>query len=366
MSLTIKPILGCNMGCTGCYEGEIFRQNGNKPAPYDLEAIKAKIHGAPAGAGTLHGGEILLMPHADVRYLCEALRADGRAINMQTNGSMVTPELLAILKEFKVNVGVSINGPAELNRDRRAAPHNSKIPEEILLKATDLLTTRIENNIYKMLSEDIEVGLITVLSVTNAGSEEKLDKLIKWGLMMESRGVESHRWNLLHQDFDQPRVELTADEAAYAYKWFCDVTFALPHRFWYPFKTMFGSLNGQGVKDCWFAPCDPYSTAAVYSVFNDGGVGNCLRTAKDGIPYLRAEDGEQHHRQELLAAIPVNQGGCGGCKYWKVCYGGCPGEAVDGDWRNKSRFCKTFIDTYSHLTQIRRAFDSNWEPTLVV
>lgn len=363
-SLTVKPILGCNMGCIGCYEGEIFRQNGNKPLPYDLERIKARILKDGAKQVVLHGGEITLMPVADLENLCEAIKADDREIHMQTNGSLITPTMLDFIQRYSIYVGVSINGPAELNRDRRAVPHTSKIPEEIMLKATDKMTERIQNNIFKMLDGGVKVGLITVLSQTNAGTTDKLKKLINWGLDFEGRGIHSHRWNLLHQDFDVPKIELTPDEALLAYEWLAGTTFENATRAWFPFRSMFRSLNGYSAEDCWFAPCDPYATAAVRAVFHDGSMGNCLRTAKDGIPYLRAEDGEQHHRQELLESIPFEQGGCGGCKYWTICYGGCPAEAVDSDWRNKSRFCKVFYGTYDFLTARRRAFDPDWNPSI--
>ncbi len=353
------------MGCTGCYEGEIFRQNGNRPLPYDLERIKARILSDGAKQVVLHGGEITLMPVPDLENLCAAVKAMDREIVMQTNGSMITDSMLELLVKYGVFVGVSINGPAELNRDRRAVPHTSKIPEEIMLKATDKLTERIQNNIFKMLDNGVQVGLITVLSQTNAGDPEKLKKLINWGLDMEAKGVHSHRWNLLHQDFDIPKIELTPEEALAAWKWLSDATFEIPTRQWQPFRGMYNSLNHHSPVDCWYAPCDPYATAAVRSVFHDGSMGNCLRTAKDGIPYLRAEDGEQHHRQELIRAIPMAQGGCGGCKYWTICMGGCPAEAVDSDWRNKSRFCDTIYGTYEHLTLRRRGFDPDWNPSII-
>lgn len=364
MSLTIVPVAGCNMGCTGCYEGEIFRRNGNKPLPYNLEAIKAKIKSGPRGNAALHGGEITLMPVPHIEELCAALSEDGRTISMQTNGSLITPALLEVLKRYKVTVGVSLNGPAVLNRDRRASPHTSKIPEEILIKATDKLTERIEDNVFRMLDVGVEVGIITVLSQTNAGSGGMVQTLSEWGLWMEAKGVFSHRWNLLHQDFDVPQVELTPEQALYVYQKLTDLTFENSKRLWYPFRTMFKSIDGGSVQDCWFAPCDPYATQAVHTVLADGGEGNCMRTSKDGIPYLRAEDGEQHHRQDLLMAIPMADGGCEGCPWWKVCHGGCPGEAVGGDWRNKTRFCKTFIGTYEHLVDKRRAFNADWNPRL--
>src|SRR5689334_14659155 len=119
--VTLKPILGCNMSCRGCYEGEIFKLNNNQPEPYNLKAIIETMRHSPGGNCTLHGGEITLMPVKEMRVICEAARDQKRRINMQTNASIVTDELLDLLVEFQVSVGVSLDGPGALNRDRHIA-----------------------------------------------------------------------------------------------------------------------------------------------------------------------------------------------------------------------------------------------------
>lgn len=357
MGITLKPILGCNMGCTGCYEGDIFRANGNKPNAYNIDAMVAR-YGDRTGAIVLHGGEIGLMPTSDMRKLMEA--AKGRPLVMQTNGSLLRTSVLDLCKEFDVHIGVSLNGPDVLNRDRRAAPHQSVATDE----ATDRLTARIFKNIEKARAQGINCSVITVLSKTNAGEDEKLERLIAWAADWGERlGIWWWRWNTLHEEADGAEIELDPDRAAAVYKRLVDATFADERRKWNPFREFVGNLTGSPLQPCWMGPCDPYNTEAVYAVFHDGSVGNCLRTAKDGVPYLRSNDGVQHYRQEILQALPMSDGGCGGCIWWKYCHGACPAEAVDGDWRNKSKFCKMYIDTYEHISARIRGVQPDWKRT---
>lgn len=357
--LTLKPILGCNMGCVGCYEGDIFRANGNKPAPYDIDAMAARFGDKP-GPVVLHGGEIGLMPTSDMRAIIE--RLPGRQINMQTNGSLLRQSVLDLCKEFDVHVGVSLNGPDVLNRDRRAAPHQSVASDEM----TDKLTARIFANIEKARGMGINCSVITVLSKTNVGTDEDLERCIAWAADWGERlGIWHWRWNTLHEEVLEhgAAVELSPERASEVYRRLVDATFADERRKWNPFREFVGNLTGASLQPCWMGPCDPYNTEAVYSVFGDGSVGNCLRTAKDGVPYLRSEDGIQHFRQEVLSAIPMSDGGCGGCRWWKYCHGACPAEAVDGDWRNKSKFCQMYIDTYEHIEKRIRGVQPDWRRT---
>jgi len=355
--LTLKPILGCNMGCVGCYEGDIFRANGNKPSPYDTDKMIARYSDKP-GPIVLHGGEIGLMPTSDMRKLVEA--AGDRPLSMQTNGSLLRKSVLDLCKEFKIPIGVSLNGPGELNRDRRAAPHQGVATDE----QTDRLTARIFENVEKARAQDIPVSIITVLSKTNAGTDADLERCIEWAADWGKRlNIRWWRWNTLHEEGEGSEVELSPERAAAVYVRLVDATFADSNRLWNPFREFVGNLTGQNLQPCWMGPCDPYNTEAVYAVFGDGSVGNCLRTAKDGVPYLRSEDGIQHFRQEILQSISFTDGGCGGCKWWKYCHGACPAEAVAGDWRNKSKFCQMYIDTYERISDRIRGIQPDWKRT---
>jgi uncharacterized protein len=305
-----------------------------------------------------HGGEIGLLPAQDLRELCGFIRSLGRPIVMQTNGTLVTDEVIEILAEHRVSVGVSLNGPGALNRDRRAAPHAAAASDD----ATDRLTARVEANVRKMLARRLSVSLIVVLSETNAGTDDRLEQLIAWALDLEAAGVRWWRWNMLHQDFGAPRVELEPARAAAVYRRLAEVTLADPDRHWNPFREFVDNLRGAPLQPCWISPCDVYATAGVYAIHGDGSVGNCLRPAKDGLPVLRAADGPQHHRHEVLMALPFADGGCGGCKWWRWCFGGCPAEGVGGDWRSKSRFCAMYYRTYDYLLRRLRELVPDFEP----
>lgn len=338
--LTLKPILGCNLHCTGCYEGEIFRRNGNRPEPYGIDQIIASMARHRPGQGvTLHGGEINLMPILDLERLCEAAKEQGRSIAMQTNGTLVRQAHLDLFAKYAVSVGVSLNGPDRLNRDRRAGNSN---------EATDRMTARILTNIRQMRDRDIPVQIITVLSQTNAGDSETLTRLIAWAVDLgETLGIWDFRFNPLHaDDASASEVELGNEDLAVAWKALAIAAFEDSRRAWLPFREMSDNLLGLGISPCWMTPCDPYATDAVFTILHDGSVGNCLRTAKDGIAYLRTEP-VTDTRSAILAQVPMDEGGCGGCKWWRVCYGGCPAEGEGGDWRNRSRFCGALQQTYA-------------------
>lgn len=79
---------------------------------------------ADLGVGTvnlvLHGGEPLLMKRDRFRALCASLRAAldplvELHIAIQTNATLVTPDWIDLFSEFKIDVGVSLDGPPEVH-----------------------------------------------------------------------------------------------------------------------------------------------------------------------------------------------------------------------------------------------------------
>jgi hypothetical protein len=58
-------------------------------------------------------------------------------------------------------------------------------------------------------------------------------------------------------------------------------------------------------------------------------------------------------RWQILSQIDFNAddptSGCRGCRFARICRGGCPAEAVANDWRHKSRFCLMYRETYSFI-----------------
>jgi hypothetical protein len=63
---------------------------------------------------------------------------------------------------------------------------------------------------------------------------------------------------------------------------------------------------------------------------------------------LRTENSRA--RYEALAQVKQSAGGCKGCFWWSYCKGGCPGAGLDGDWRNRTRFCEAIKETFAFVS----------------
>jgi hypothetical protein len=125
-----------------------------------------------------------------------------------------------------------------------------------------------------------------------------------------------------------------------------------------PIREALDGVMGMGSATCIKTACDPLMTIAERTVREDGSLGVCEHVyAADGVTHLQAEDGQyQHHRYMILPSVPHENGGCLGgpggidgprtCRYWAVCTGDCPGASIDGDWRNKTRFCESWFELY--------------------
>jgi radical SAM protein with 4Fe4S-binding SPASM domain len=345
MSLTLKPILKCNIDCVGCYENSVL--GGPTVAP-DVPAMLATAARSGSTMAVLHGGEILLLRLEDAEALCAGLKALKKDIKMQTNATILTDGWMALIEKYEIDVGVSLNGPGALNRARRAGPTD---------ETTDRMTERVHRNLERLAKAERLAGVIVVLSTHNAGDDLKLEALIDWaGGYLLDLGVTSIRFNPLFGE-----GELAPGRLRKVYRRLLQATTADARRQWMPFREWIDNLCGLGLAPCWMKPCDPYHTDAVHAVFGDGSEGNCLRTSPDGTPWQRAET-RTYIRQDILFQIPMAEGGCGGCRYWNFCHGGCPAEGFDGDWRNKTRWCDTIQATYQAIEEGLAGWLPNWRP----
>lgn len=167
--------------------------------------------------------------------------------------------------------------------------------------------------------------------------------------------------NLMYATKAQKHHELTIEEATRA--WIELYEFNKENNLhWNPFREMVMNILGAKLSPCVFNQCDIFSTHTL-SILPDGTIANCDRTFQKDI-YLRSLSGNRSGRYEAL-----RQTQCQGCKYWVVCGGSCPEEGIDGDWRNKSRFCQVIYNLYSRIEHdlrglipsIRLVTDSNFD-----
>jgi uncharacterized protein len=339
MTVELRPMgVRCNLQCQYCYQNP-QRDAGNVARSYSLERMKAAIE-AEGGPFTLFGGEPLLVPEQDLEELWSwGLERFGRN-GIQTNGVLINDEHIRMFRQYNVQVGISIDGPQELNDARW---HGS-------LERTRAATAKTEAAIDRLCSEGLAPSLIVTLHRYNA-TADRLPILVQWIRDLGGLGVRSMRLHLLEVEVSDVRENyaLSNDDNLAALLVLHELDRALPRMEFDLFTDMRRMLLGRDEQaTCIWNGCDPYTTRAVRGVEGQGQRSNCGRTNKDGIDFVKASTAG-FERYLALYSTPQEFGGCQGCRFFLMCKGQCPGTAIDGDWRNRSEQCEVWKGLFAKI-----------------
>jgi uncharacterized protein len=338
MTIEIRPLgVACNLQCQYCYQHP-QRDAGNVLPTYDMERIKASVE-KEGGHFSLFGGEALLMPEEDLEELWSWGYEKYRQNGVQTNGSLINDNHLRMFKQYNVHVGVSVDGPGELNDVRWAGS----------LERTREMTAKTHANIERLAKEGVRWSLIVTLHRNNA-TRDKLSLMHDWFKYMDSLGCTGARLHIMEVD-DQAVMQkyaLSTEENLEALLSFLKLQEGLSFGF-SVFTDMRNLLKGQDQSvTCIWNACDSYTTRAVRGIEGDGQRSNCGRTNKDGIDFVKS-DIEGFERYLALYHTPWAYGGCKDCRFFLLCKGNCPGTAIDRDWRNRTMYCQVWMGLFRHL-----------------
>lgn len=332
MTLELNPVdVKCNLKCTYCYENPMRDLLPSKGYDVDLMLAQAKSE------FILFGGEPLLVPLVDLeKFFKFGFEKYGKN-GIQTNGTLIIDRHIELFLKYKVHVGISVDGPEELNDARKLAAS---------IEGTHKATSKTIEAIETCCKSGVNTSLIITIHRLN-GIGEARTKLKKFILQCQTWGVRGIRLHPLENDNSDSLVLSDAENI----EAFLDLK-SMPVEF-----DIFKDIENLLTKDnpnasCVWNGCDPYTTPAVHGVDGDGSLSNCGRTNKDGISY-RKSDSWGGQRTEMLFKTPQEFGGCAGCEFFYACKGQCPGEGINGDWRNRSSNCELykalFRDTESRL-----------------
>ena len=150
-TILVKVTARCNLACSYCYfffsEDQRWRRQPAQISTAVLNALADNLsdlseHQAGGFAVVLHGGEPLLLGASrlkdTLRTLRRALPEDRIPVSIQTNGALITNEILDVCSEFRTTISVSIDGPAEVN-DKFRLTHGGESSFEKTLKGISLL-----------------------------------------------------------------------------------------------------------------------------------------------------------------------------------------------------------------------------------
>lgn len=339
MSVELRPLgVRCNIVCQYCYQNP-QRDAGNVAKRYDLEAMKRAVL-EEGGPFTLFGGEPLIVPEEDLEALWSwGLEQFGRN-GIQTNGTLINEAHVRMFKRYRVHVGISIDGPGELNDARWAGS----------LENTRAQTAKTETAIERLCREGIPPSLIVTLHRGNA-TADKLPAMHDWLRRLDRMGIRSARLHMLESEnrLIRDKYALDVEENIRALMSFAELEDDLWSIELDVFNEVAALLRGKDKKvSCVWRACDPYTTHSVRGVEGFGNKSNCGRTNKDGIDFLKA-DRAGHERYLALYHTPQEAGGCQGCRFFLMCKGQCPGTALQGDWRNRTEHCDIWMELFEYV-----------------
>lgn len=339
MTVEIKPMGNkCNLQCRYCYE-DLHRNAGNEKRPYSLQRIMEQI-GRIGQSFVLFGGEPLLVPEKDLEKLWAWGHKKYQKNGIQTNGVLINDNHIKMFKKYDVHVGLSVDGPGELNDARWAGT----------LKKTRMATAKNLTAIETLTKEGVSVSLIVNLHRVNA-DRDKLPQLHDWFRYLDNLGVSKSRLHLLQINSDHVRKKyaLSTEEYIEAFLSLNNLEKELKNLRFDIFEDMRNMMLGRDDKStCIWTGCDPYVTQSATGIEGNGQISNCGHSEKDGISVVKCSV-MGFERYMALYLVPQQFGGCKDCRFFLMCKGQCPGSAIDSDWRNRTENCEVFKALYHHF-----------------
>lgn len=341
MTIELRPLgVSCNIACQYCYQNP-QRDANNVGKSYDIDKMKNTIlaYNKPF---TLFGGEPLLIPEKDLEEILSWGYDKFGKNSIQTNGTLINENHVRMFKQYAVAVGMSVDGPGELNDIRWAGS----------LEKTRSLTKKSEKAIETLCKENIPMSIIITLHRGNA-TKDKLPLLNEWIKQLDKTGVKFVRLHALEVDHStiQNKYALSEEENLTAFINFAELESSLTSLKLDVFRDIGRMLLAEDKSmTCVWMACDPYTTAAVQGIEGDGRQSNCGRTNKDGIDFIKAKRAG-YERYLALYYTPQEFGGCSGCKFFLSCKGQCPGTAIDGDWRNRTEHCGLWKELFQKMEE---------------
>lgn len=340
MTGLINCTLECNLKCEYCFEGqgdsnkcpdvknvndlfvealdkfdkyidEIYKKNGNEKTPI-----------------IFHGGEPTLIRPENLERLMklQAEKKHNISWRIQTNGTLISDELIKVFKKYNVNVGISIDG-LKKHHDRYRVTKNDKPTFDIVYKN------------MKRLKES-EVPFSVLVTITNNNVLDLID-IYKF-LAVENI---SFSFNALYprkntNDSADLSPELFSEEICNLFDcWIEDQTSKIIIA---PFEQIIEGLfmPSRGIPACnWQKQC----TDSFMAIDTEGRIFPCEHWVNNiNMAYANInEDFEKIYIKaknvfkERVDNLEINR--CDGCSIYDLCYGGCPWNAymVTGSMQEK-------------------------------
>ena len=330
--LVIQPTPFCNIDCSYCY---LPQRSLNKRLSFEhAETIFKKLFSFPTIRDCVtvvwHAGEPLVLPieyYERMFKMVKCLAPPNLQIrhDIQTNGTLISRQWCDFIKKWDVNIGVSIDGPAELHNIYRKQRDGSGSFE------------RAHQGMRLLQQAGIPFHLISVLTVESMQEPEKLLQFYS------DNGVEYVCFNIEEQEGANNRSKLVESQTADAlYRTFLArfVELAVAAERHFGIRELENAIGAIRALDCTRnGQAEPFR---IVSVDCDGNIstfspellglqhetygsfcfGNLLEDSFDEIA-------DRIEKSRLYADIEAGISRCAeACAYYKLCGGGSPSNKI--------------------------------------
>lgn len=174
-TVLIKVASRCNINCTYCYVYNMGDDNWKNLSKFmsdeTIEGLCSSFDELVKNqkkyfSVVLHGGEPFLLGTKKLIYLLKKLRdvlPEEYPISIQTNGVLITNEILDICSKYRASVAVSIDGPKHVHNKYRVNHKNEGTFDEVL-RGFNILLNHPD-------SQFLNAGLLAVIDPLSSASE---------------------------------------------------------------------------------------------------------------------------------------------------------------------------------------------------
>lgn len=348
ITVILKVTHSCNLNCEYCSvgtkSGHMYISEEVLTSSLAYIGAYVKKIGTTAANIILHGGEPTLVPaeyyENAFRKLKESYPDIDFSISMQTNGFNISNRLIRFLKEYNVNVGVSLDGGQELHDAVRKSASGQGTFDKITA------------NIQALLSEGIPISCLMVLS--KAAMEKPLSYLEffeKHNLPIKINPLLNYGEAVKH-----PELFLNAGDYAdylikvFEYSILNDLSIPIS-----PINQIVTSiLMKKNAKECTF--CGGCSNEFI-CIDYDGDIYPCGKFSdmkKFRLGTINSEPGvvNKEIKQFLLSRRTCNlPDKCRTCKFLNLCNAGCTAEAaIQGNIEEVTPLCEDYQKLFSYFS----------------
>ncbi|WP_395853502.1 radical SAM protein [Cystobacter fuscus] len=357
--LVVKVASRCNLNCSYCYVYNLGDTTWKRqPKVMSREVVGTLLqrvrghclrHGVKSFLFIFHGGEPLLAgPEFYSHFVEEARRIllpeVTPVFTLQTNGTLLTDEWCELLASLKIRIGISLDGPKEIN-DKHRVDHAGKGSYDATRRGIDTV----------LASPHVRIPL-SILSVINIES----DPIAVYEHLKEV-GAKTVDFLLPEATHDRPYPGWGKSEAPYADwliaifdRWFHEKPVPMRIRLFQEIMT--DLLGGQSKLDTFGS-----SKNEVLVIETDGGIEpvGSLSICGDGFTKLGASVRTHEFEEALSTRLAQDyylsgqslSGTCQQCPVHEVCAGGYLPHRFSqkNGFDNPSVYCKDLMKLITHI-----------------